>query len=177
MKCQDAQLLIGLPDDDPRAEEMRVHLLACARCRAVVDHQNNVRALLALKRYEQPPAGFSDRCAATIQRLLEQQPTTQTTWWHAWHEHFVMALQPFRLAAAAVLVLGLGFYFLRPATEVSAPLTAPVSWVQIRAEPPAASAPLAVVQNEVPMLQSASNSGSFRMEYGPGTAVPVKFDY
>ena len=177
MKCKDIQLLVGLPDDDRRAGEMRAHLLACARCRAIADHQNNVRALLALKRYEQPPAGFSDRCAANIRHTLEQQTTTQNIWWRAWREHFGVALHPLRLAAAAVLLLGLGFYFLRPATEVSAPLTAPVRWVQIRAEPPAASAPLALVQNEVPMLQSASNSGSFRMEYGPGTAVPVKFEY
>ena len=177
MKCQDAQLLIGLPDDDPRAGEMRAHLLACARCRAVADHQNNVRALLALKRYEQPLVGFSDRCAANIRLALAQQPMTQNTWWRAWPEHFGEALHPLRLAAAAVLVVGLGFYFLRPATEIFSPLTAPVNWVQIRAEPPAAAAPLAVVQNEAPMLQSASNSGSFRMEYGPGTAVPVKFEY
>ena len=175
MKCEDAPMFIGLPDDDQRAAEMRSHIRACARCRAQVDHQNNVRALLALKRYEQPPLGFSERCAADIRRELEQQAAAHGAWWQAWGEYMGAAFQPLRLAVAAVLLLGIGFHFLRPATEVAAPI--PASWARIRVDSTAAAAPLGLVTDNTPLLMAASNSGSLRMDYGPGVAVPVKFEY
>ncbi|TAN38429.1 MAG: hypothetical protein EPN23_02535 [Verrucomicrobia bacterium] len=177
MKCEDAKMLIGLPDADPRAVAMRDHLRACAACRADVDHQNNIRALLALKRYEQPPSGFSERCAANIRRELEQQAATEGAGWRLWSEHFGRAFQPLRLAAAAVLLIGLGFYGLRPATELAAPVGAPASWAQIRTESASASAPLVVATDNLPLLMAASNSGSLRMDYGPGATVPVNFEY
>lgn len=175
MKCKDAPMLVGLPDNDPRAVEMRAHIRACAKCRALVDHQNNVRAVLALTRYEQPPPGFSERCAADIRRALEQQGAAPRAWWQAWGEYMGAAFQPLRLAIAAVLLLGLGFYFLQPASEVSAPV--PESWAQIRMDSAATTAPLGLATDNTPLLMASSNSGSLQMNYGPGTTVPVKFDY
>lgn len=193
MKCDEAIMLIGLPESDPRAVEMRAHIRACAKCRAVVDHQNNVRTLIALKRYEQPAAGFSDRCAAKIRLELEQQPVAQPAWWQGWSEHFGAAFRPLRLAAAAVLLLSAGLYFLWPAAESpvaasnSGSIYAPSSWAQIRPEPSAAPAQMVVIRAEPapstfragnpPLLMAASNGSPLRMDYGPGSAVPVKFDY
>jgi hypothetical protein len=173
MNCEDAPRLVGLPDDDPRAREMRAHIRACAACRALVDHQNNVRATMALKRYEQPPPGFSERCAADIRRALEQQAAAPATAW--WREYMGAAFQPLRLAAAAVLLAGLGFYFWRPAPERAGPL--PASWSQIRLDATAPAAPLGLAADNTPLLMAASNSGALHMNYGPGAAVPVKFEY
>lgn len=173
MKCEDAPLFIGLPDDDPRAVKMRAHIRGCAYCRALVDHQNNVRATLALKRYEQPPPGFSEHCAADIRHQLEQQVDEPTAWWQAWGDYLGTSFQPLRLAAAAVLLLGIGFYFLRPATETATPV--PASWSRIQVG--SAAAPLGLAPDNTPLLLAASNSGSLQMNYGPGTAVPVKFEY
>jgi hypothetical protein len=175
MNCEDAPLFIGLPDDDPRAVKMRAHIRACAYCRALVDHQNNVRSTLALKRYEQPPPGFSERCAADIRRQLEQQVDEPTLWWQAWGDYLGSAFQPLRLAAAAVLLLGIGFYFLRPVTEVAAPI--PASWSRIQVDSTSAAAPLGLTTDNTPLLLAASNSGAVQMNYGPGAAVPVKFEY
>ena len=89
-----------------------------------------------------------------------------------------------RLAAAAVLVVGLGLYLMHtPATHDTG---APALWSQIRIEPPAhpaagvpaimpAPAPGAV--ENLPVLLASSNSGPQRMDYGPGGSVPVKFEY
>lgn len=194
MKCEAAILLVGLPEADPRAAEMRAHIRACAKCRAMVDHQNNVRALFALKRYEQPPAGFSERCAAQIRLAVEQRAVTPLTWWQALGEHWDATVHPARLAAAAVLLLVLGLYFLIPTAErptraiaAGSAAGAPDLWAQIHLEPakaPATAAaihpepaPVIIAADSLPLLMAGSNNAPLRMDYGPGAAVPVKFEY
>lgn len=176
MNCDDAKYYIGLDDDDPRATEMRAHLRACAKCRAEVDHQNNVRAAIGLLRYEQPPADFSAQCVTKIMRAVQQQPivTPSAAWWTAWREHAATTFQPLRLAAAAALLLGLGLYFWHAPGDGAAAGPAPAQ-VVIHSEPPALK-PAVVSPPVVPVMLASSNSG-MRMDYGPGGAVPVKFEY
>jgi hypothetical protein len=89
------------------------------------------------------------------------------------------------VAAAAIVLVSLGIYFLYPASDVVAPATAPASWAQIHLEIPAAPpprmasapAPMVVAQDNLPILLAGSNNAPLRMDYGPGTAVPVKFEY
>ncbi len=174
MNCDDAKFYVGLGDDDPRAGEMRAHIRACAKCRADVDHQNNLRATIGLLRYEQPPADFSAHCVTQIMRAVRAQPAAApgAAWWTALRERAAVAFQPLRLAAAAALVFGLGLYFWQAPGEGAA--VAPASsHVVIRSEPAGVSAPVAVPS---PVMLAASNTG-LRMDYGPGGAVPVKFDY
>ena len=184
MNCDDAKFYVGLDDDDPRAAEMRAHIRACAKCRAEVDHQNNVRAAIGLLRYERPAADFSAQCVTRIMRAVQEQPVSvPAAWWEAWREHAAAAFRPLRLAAAAALVLGLGLYFLRgPGADVASG-GAPAHWAQIHlatptpAVTPPAIAPAEVPAPVVPVLLASSNSGPMRMDYGPGGAVPVKFEY
>jgi hypothetical protein len=184
MNCDDAKFYVGLDANDPRAAEMRAHIRACAMCRAAVDHQNNIRATFGLLRYEQPPADLSARCVSQIMRALPAQPVAPPAlaWWAAWQEHAGQLFQPLRLAAAAVLIVGLGLYLMH--TPVANDTGAPVLWSQIRIEPPAHGAPAApaitpapgAVEN-LPVLLASSNNGPLRMDYGPGGSVPVKFEY
>ncbi|MCX7007052.1 MAG: hypothetical protein NTY53_07350 [Kiritimatiellaeota bacterium] len=177
MNCDDAKFYVGLPDSDPRAVEMRAHIRACAMCRAEVDHQNNVRATFGLLRYEQPPADFSAQCVTRIMRAVQEQSVNapSVTWWAAWREQAATMFQPLRLAAAAVLMLSLGFYFLQGPHDGTA--VGPASaHVVIHSEPPAL-VPAAVPVPLAPVMLAASNSGPMRMDYGPGGAVPVKFEY
>lgn len=185
MNCDDAKYYVGLPDSDPRAAEMRAHIRACAKCRADVDHQNNIRATIGLLRYEQPAADFSAQCVSKIMRAVREQPApTPVAWWELWREQAATAFQPLRLAAAAVLLVGLGFYLTRTPTVNEA--GAPALWSQIRTTPAApvagaapaiAPAPASGAVENVPVLLASSNTGSMRMDYGPGGAVPVKFEY
>ncbi len=187
MNCDEAKYYVGLDADDPRAAEMRAHLRACAMCRAEVDHQNNIRATFGLLRYEQPAADFSARCVSQIMRAVQAQPAASTpayAWWTAWREHAGRGLQPLRLAAAAVLVVGLGLYLTHaPATNDAG---APALWSQIRIEQPAqpaggatgfTPAPVPGAVENLPVMLASSNNGPLRMDYGPGGAVPVKFEY
>jgi len=177
MNCDDARFYVGLPDSDPRAMEMRAHIRACAKCRAEVDHQNNIRATFGLLRYEQPPVDFSAQCVTRIMHAVRDKPaaTPTSAWWGAWCEHAAMVFQPLRLAAAAALVLGLGIYFLRAPNDgtIAGPASAQVV---IHSEPPTL-APTAVPVPLAPVMLASSNSGPLRMDYGPGGAVPVKFEY
>lgn len=186
MNCDDAKYYIGLDAADPRAAEMRAHLRACALCRAEVDHQNNIRATFGLLRYEQPAADHSARCVSRIMQAIQAQPaaTPAFAWWTALRDHAGLVFQPLRLAAAAVLVVGLGLYLLH--TPAANEAGAPALWSQIRIEPPAqpvngslailpATAPAAV--ENLPVLLASSNNGPMRMDYGPGGSVPVKFEY
>jgi len=183
MNCDEAKYYVGLEADDPRAVEMRAHLRACALCRAEVDHQINIRATIGLLHYEQPAADFSARCVSQIMRALPAQPAVSPAelWWAAWREHAGRAFQPLRLAAAAVLVVGLSLYLLH--TPVATDAGAPALWSQIRLEPPAspaaafAPAPVPGAVENLPVLLASSNNGPMRMDYGPGGAVPVKFEY
>ena len=182
MNCDDAKFYVGLDADDPRAAEMRAHIRACAMCRAEVDHQNNIRASFGLLRYEQPAADFSARCVSNIMRALPAQPVASpaAAWWAAWREQAGRAFQPLRLAAAAVLVVGLGLYLLH--TPVATDTGAPALWSQIRIEQPAnpataLAAPMSGAVENLPVLLASSNNGPLHMDYGPGGAVPVKFEY
>ena len=184
MNCDDAKYYVGLDAADPRAAEMRAHLRACALCRAEVDHQNNIRATFGQLRFEQPPADHSARCVSRIMQAIQAQPaaTPVFAWWNALREQAGLMFQPLRLAAAAVLVVGLSLYLLHtPATLDSG---APAHWAQIRIEPGAqpvngspALAPVPDAVENLPVLLASSNNGPLRMDYGPGGSVPVKFEY
>ena len=168
MNCDDAKFYVGLDDSDPRAAEMRAHIRACAMCRAAVDHQNNVRATIALLRYEQAPADASARCVSKIMRTLREQPAPApapavTAWWTAWRENAGRVFQPLRFAAAAVLVIGLGTLYLTqpPAGNEAATLAgaaAPLS--QLRIEPPAPTA------HSAPAISPAQIPGAVEVAEG-----------
>jgi hypothetical protein len=178
MNCDDAKYYVGLDEADPRAAEMRAHLRACAQCRAEVDHQNNVRAAIGLLRHERPPADFSAQCVTQIMRAVREQPaiTPAAAWWAVLRAQASTAFQPLRLAAAAALVFGLGLYFWR--TPSDGPAIGPATThVVIRSEPAPASAAGVVPAAALPVMLASSNTGPMRMDYGPGGAVPVKFEY
>ena len=199
MNCDDAKYYVGLDAADPRAAEMRAHLRACALCRAAVDHQNNVRATIALLRYEHAPEGHSARCVSKLMRTLREQPAplpepAAVAWWHAWRawrENAGHLFQPLRLAAAAVLVVGIGVLYLTH-TPTGAPTaniasgTPPALWSHINIAAPTnlaapapaiAPAPVPGAVENLPVMLASSNNGPMRMDYGPGGSVPVKFEY
>jgi anti-sigma factor RsiW len=178
MNCDEAKFHVGLEDDDPRAAEMRAHIRGCAKCRADVDHQNNIRATLGLLRYERPPADFSAQCVTQIMRAVRQQPVPApaTAWWEAFRAHAAVAFQPLRLAAAAALLLGVGLYFLHTPGDGNLTGAAPAAAVVIRSEPALSSTPAATPAPPASIMLAATNSG-LRMDYGPGGSVPVKYEY
>lgn len=109
--CENLALYFYGELDEPAAAQFKQHLAGCARCQ---------RELLFLQHTQQalvPPAAPQ----AVVEKVLAPAKKPLPSWWRAW-----------RVAAAGVLVVGLGIYYFaagpRPAlSDESAELVAYIS--------------------------------------------------
>ncbi len=106
--------------------------------------EEQLRALLRLKRYEQPPSGYFDQLLSDIHRRQRTQLLNQPLWRIAWErlqtffgEHSMGSL-PYAATMAALLVLGIGSIgLLTPGANTARPETAsPLARTQPRPPQP-----------------------------------------
>ena len=182
MKCSRIQMRMmefeqgGLPAD------IAEHIAACAGCKTHWERTRSVRLLMALKRHEKPDAGFETRCLGAIRtRIAELDVAEQlqpVTWWERLVGSPVSSLR-YGLATVLVLLIGLQvvsiseFPVLQPAPQASI-------------EQPAAPARFAAATNlpadaglrALPLLvASPSNVDAGGISYGPGSSMPVNYEY
>jgi len=181
MKCTVVREMYGLPENDPRYARVQAHLLACYQCRARWDDQDTIRQLIALKRYEQPAPGLEARSLAAIRRRLAAPPEP-ASWWRdtlaAWYiERFRTARLALAAAAALLVLLGGGYYLVRPSGSSAPGRPAPAVALESRIliQPP--DTPALTLTGEPPMAVASSNLAPARVDYGPGAAVPVNYNY
>ena len=181
MKCSVVKAMYGLPATDPRQAQVQAHLRGCFKCRARWDDQDAVRRLLALKRFEQPASGLEARNLAAIHRRLAAQPENPG-WWRdvlaGWYvERFQPAGVALAAAAALLLLLGGGYYLLQPSGSSGPVHPAPALALDGAHLNQAPDNPRLSPTGMPPMVVVSSNREPARMDYGPGAAVPVKYDY
>jgi len=164
-----------------------------------VDQLILVSQLVSLKKYEQPHAACLNRCIQSVNaRIEERRHGGLLVQVREWFDAETSAAQ-FAYAAAALLVcaVGIGFIVRGGSTEVvnvasqEAPtmqpaVPEPVEMV-VESIHPAMEEQIAEVEREIypafdkPLivLQVSSNPqpSSPRMQFGPGSTVPVSFDY
>lgn len=113
MNCEQAQRSIDDLDagrlSDRHAEAVRRHLADCTDCRVLSQRAARLQRLLALKRYEQPPAGYHDNFLNEFHRRLAeatQRPSLAgrcAGWWG----EVAVARWALAGAAATLVVAGL----------------------------------------------------------------------
>jgi anti-sigma-K factor RskA len=88
--------------------ELQRHLDDCTDCRVLAQRATRLQRLLALKRYEQPPAGYHDNFLGEFHRRLAavtQRPTLAECWVDWWSDVPVARLALVG-AAAGLMVAG-----------------------------------------------------------------------
>ena len=174
MNCRRARNSLGLCDGRMLSDEVSQHLQSCSSCRDFVSGMSDIRRLLALKRYETPDAGFETRCAEKIRLRLQSPVFEQVEREIAsfWNPVFI-----FRAAAAAILVLLVGFHVrsvrISPLASGMAPREPTVAAEQRMAPAPATR----FAQPAPVMMLAQSNSGPDQIQYGPGPSRTVSLEY
>jgi anti-sigma factor RsiW len=94
MNCQNAQrqfddLADGrLPDSV--ADELRRHLAECTDCRVAEHRVARLQRLLALKRHEQPPAGYFNNFLGEFHQRLALANAPRPSWWDRFIRHLTI---------------------------------------------------------------------------------------
>lgn len=120
MNCHQAREFLPLLDagslDTQVTQQVSEHLQACPVCQVSLEKTRKLRAMLALKRYEQPDELFLRTFVADFHRRLDAAPAVSEGWWARLRTTFelddraVMALRA-SVALVAVLLVLVGVHF------------------------------------------------------------------
>lgn len=186
MRCSRVRKLLTDEHDVAFPAAVREHLAACPGCRVFRERTAAVRRLLALKRYEQPTAGFDERCRYAVRQALaeelerERMPAPAGAF--GLGRAADAALPALRYALAAVLMAMVAMHlFLAPSLPPMhslLPNDAPAVRLACDEPLPVTNLAMEVVRRPaVPEIVLASNRGPAGVRYGPGGSRLVSFDY
>lgn len=176
MNCKAVRKRVVVGDSRNLPAVIAEHLQGCSACRAFLAGMSTVQALLALKRYETPDAGFENRSAENIRLSLQDVSPGELHGWGRvlWTPAFFL-----RAAAAALLVLLVGFHVRSVrlsslSSGVAASPREPAAVVERMMAP----APVNLFAQPAPVMMLAqSNNGPGEIQYGPLPSRTVRFDY
>ena len=184
MNCRSAHKILVFFDGKALSAAVAEHLQGCPACRDFLAGMSQVRALVALKRYETPDAGFEARSAEKIRLGLLALP--QPGRLNSWLGGLWVSIPVFRTAAAAALVLLVAFHVHsvrvsslpsrmaggpEPLNPAAGNRIAPALDNLIAQPEPIFLAPHPV------MSQSHSNFSPGQIQYGPLPSRMVGFEY
>ncbi len=187
MNCTECQRWCLESDGADLPAAVSAHLLDCADCRRAHQRAAALRQLMALKRCEQPDAGFEVRCLARVREgIAGLHPAPRGGWAKLVDMIFGQPGLVLRYAAAGVVLglVGLNWLSVRnlpPLPTASIEAVRPAAPVTLLAGPPAVVLPpddgpvapaFFVASNQHPWLLQGSGRG----QYGTGSR-PVGFDY
>lgn len=188
MKCKQFRITMVDLDTQNMNETQRRHLSSCDQCAEWLELAVHVRNLVALKRYEQPPAAFEEKLIQDVARAIRLSKMEDSR----------RETPFFRYATATAFVL-LAFLYgahLGPITPLDSnpePLISQVATATPAPEKPAVEHPLVAprliivepVRDLTPsipyglgaQMASASNRSQDQLTYGHGPVRTVSYTY